>query len=79
MAIEWRCGMRFDATVEVVCDECGAAEVWEPQYVYASLAGTGGHYDTSDSAFTKWCASNKWTEDGDKTFCEDCSEEMAEP
>ena len=65
--------VRFDPQVEVICDECDAEESWQPDYVYMSISGAGGHYDTSDSAFKKWCAEKSWTEDGDKTYCEDCT------
>ena len=68
--------MRFDATVEVVCDECGETEFWEPNFVYLSITGNGGHYDTSQSAFDKWLSTNGWTEEKDKkTYCSDCSQQ----
>ncbi|MBQ0803106.1 MAG: hypothetical protein KBT76_15375 [Sulfitobacter litoralis] len=66
--------MRHDPQVEVVCDKCGDIAFWEPQYVYSDWSGTSGHFDTTDSAFSGWCRSEEWSEDGDKTYCPDCSD-----
>ena len=65
---------RFDAKIEVVCDECGFADFWEPDFTYADYSGKNGHYDTTDRAFLKWCSVDGWTEDSDMTFCPSCSE-----
>lgn len=64
---------RFDAKVEVICDDCGAVEFWEPEYVYTDYSGSHGHYDTSDAAFTRWADRHNWIEIGDNTFCGGCA------
>lgn len=66
--------MRFDPQAEVICDECGASEYWEANYVFTTIAGDEGHYDFSDRAFEKWADVNGWAVDGDRTYCPDCSE-----
>lgn len=66
---------RHDATVEVVCDECGCTDIWSPEYVFDDYSGRSGNYDTSDAAFSMWCGGEGWTQDGEKTFCDDCSYE----
>lgn len=65
--------MRFDPQIEVVCDECGSHDYWCPDYVYHSMSGKSGQYDTSDAAFADWCGGEGWTQDGEKTFCPDCT------
>lgn len=65
--------MRFDAKVEVLCDECGHVEYWEPQFVYMNYAGGGGHYDTSDGAFEDWLEDEGWEEfSEDQHRCDGC-------
>jgi hypothetical protein len=65
---------RFDAQVEVVCDQCETSEFWTPEFSYSDWGGADGSYDTSDFAFAEWCKREKWAQDGDKTICEGCRE-----
>ncbi|NKX40990.1 hypothetical protein HGG71_05835 [Rhodobacteraceae bacterium R_SAG2] len=66
--------MRHDPQIEVVCDTCGDSAFWEPTFGYDNIVSGAGSYDTSDRAFSAWCVTEGWTEDGDKTYCPDCSE-----
>lgn len=46
--------MLFDPKIEVICDNqdegCIESIYIEPEYVYMSISGAGGHYDCSDKA-----------------------------
>jgi len=65
--------MRFDPTVEVICDECGAEVHWSPEYVYNDWSGTSGHYDISDDAFEQWKKSEGWGGDDERDTCDTCA------
>lgn len=64
--------MIHDAKVEATCDEDGCHESvqLEPKYVYASMSGAGGHYDTSERALNSLLENEGWTVVDDKTYCE---------
>lgn len=63
---------RFDAKIEVLCDECDHQDFWEPEFSYHDWSGKNGSYDTSKAAFSAWCRDEGWSENGDKTICPDC-------
>jgi len=63
----------FDPQVEVLCDECGCNDYWQPEYMYYDFSGLSGFHDVSDSAFAKWRKSESWTGTQSHTLCPDCS------
>lgn len=71
--------MIHDAKVEVTCDgeRCTENVFLEPEYVYQSYNGGGGHYDTRDKSLFKLLVDEGWTvTDEEKTFCESCAEKQ---
>ena len=56
-----------DPTITATCDNCGYTT---DEMEMCALAGGGWDDRYIESKLTKW----GWTIDGDKTYCEDCSE-----
>lgn len=69
--------MRTDPQIFVLCDLCGAEDVWEPNFSYPDYSGKNGSYDTSDAEFLKWVDQNNWSQDANKDLCPDCTEQHA--
>jgi len=72
--------MIYDAKVEVTCDgeNCLSHEMVQPEYVYRSMSGSGGHYDTTDSAIEKKLEHDyRWVvRDGKHYCCPECAGEV---
>jgi hypothetical protein len=69
--------MIHDANIEVSCDgDCGDYLQISPEYKYSSYSGEGGHYDCSDEAISEKVEKEGWTVDGDKQYCEACSQQQ---
>lgn len=66
--------MIHDARVEITCDgeNCHESIMVQPDYVYTSQSGAGGHYDCRESAIEKKLLREGWGVRDGKHYCEDC-------
>lgn len=68
--------MTSDAYVMFTCDgeSCGANEEVSLPVVFSGYSGKDPHCDLRDESLNESLPSG-WTRDGDKHYCEGCSEE----
>ena len=72
--------MIYDPTILVECDYCKDTIEVTPTYVYSTVDGQGGHYDTSDGALEHLIEEHGWMiyEDDCVFCCEDCEKAFGE-
>jgi hypothetical protein len=73
--------MIFDPKIEVTCDAvgCDSNEFYEPKYVYHSMSGKSGQYDTNDTKVETWLKKQGWVvRDGKHYCCQECADSAAE-
>lgn len=67
-----------DANVPVSCDKCYVEIQITPPFVYGSLSGSDGRYDTKDETIVALLPPVGWAEIDGKHYCDGCAEDMRE-
>ena len=62
--------MIHDATIEITCDTCQQAIIYDMPLVFDYYLGNGGLYASNDADIEAFLEHEGWYIDGDKHYCQ---------